>query len=153
MTDPRFAADSQFITPRRARRCFTGSGSFHTIPVMSGTSVHTPSKPSTRSRPVVSTPTRKPRRQPPYHVILWDDDDHTYEYVIEMLGSLFGHRSEQAFQFAKEVDTSGRSVIDTTTKERAELKRDQIGAYGADWRIPRCKGAMSATIEPAPDPG
>ena len=25
------------------------------------------------------------RRQPPYHVVLLNDDDHTYEYVMEML--------------------------------------------------------------------
>ena len=28
---------------------------------------------------------------PRYHVILFDDDEHTYEYVIEMLMDLFGH--------------------------------------------------------------
>ena len=28
---------------------------------------------------------QKAKRQPPYHVILWNDDDHSYEYVIQML--------------------------------------------------------------------
>ncbi len=92
-----------------------------------------------------------PRRQPPYHVVLLDDDDHTYEYVIEMLGKLFGHNKNKAYMMAREVDTTGRVIVDTTTKERAELKRDQIHAYGADWRLKRCKGSMRATIEPAPD--
>lgn len=87
--------------------------------------------------------------QPPYHVILLDDDDHSYEYVIEMLGDLFGHSAEQAFLMAREVDTSGRVIVCTTSLERAELKRDQIHACGADWRIARCKGSMSAYIEPA----
>jgi ATP-dependent Clp protease adaptor protein ClpS len=36
----------------------------------------------------------------------------------------------------------------TTTKEHAELKRDQIHAYGRDGLIERCKGSMWATIEP-----
>ncbi len=89
------------------------------------------------------------RRQPPYHVVLLNDDDHTYEYVIEMLQKLFGHPPWKGFQLAKEVDTSGRVIVDTTTKERAELKRDQIHAFGADPRLPRCKGSMSATIEPS----
>jgi ATP-dependent Clp protease adaptor protein ClpS len=92
-----------------------------------------------------------PRRLPPYHVVLHDDDDHTYEYVIRMLGELFGHGRIKAFLLAHEVDTTGRVIVDTTTKERAELKRDQIHAYGADWRLERSKGSMSATIEPAPD--
>jgi ATP-dependent Clp protease adaptor protein ClpS len=91
----------------------------------------------------------RPKVQPPYHVVLLDDDDHTYDYVIEMLQKLFGHSKEQSFLMACEVDTTGRVIVDTTTKERAELKREQIHAYGADWRMPRCKGSMSAAIEPA----
>ena len=35
--------------------------------------------------------------------------------------------------------------------QRAEFKRDQIHAYGADWRLTRSQGAMSATIEPSQD--
>jgi len=92
----------------------------------------------------------QPRRQPPYQVVLLDDDDHTYEYVIEMLGKLFGYSVPRALGMAKEVDTTGRVIVETTTLERAELKRDQIHAYGPDWRLPRSKGSMSALIEPAP---
>ena len=105
--------------------------------------------------PVVDVKTKsktdeKVKRLPPYNVILHDDDDHTYDYVIEMLRKLFGHPVERAFQMACEVDGTGRVIVDTTTKERAEFKRDQIHAYGADWRLDRCKGSMSASIEPAP---
>jgi ATP-dependent Clp protease adaptor protein ClpS len=91
----------------------------------------------------------KVRKQPPYHVILLNDDDHSYGYVIQMLQELFGHPPEKGFTLAKEVDTAGRVIVDTTSRERAELKRDQIHAYGPDRDIPRCKGSMSATIEPA----
>jgi ATP-dependent Clp protease adaptor protein ClpS len=89
------------------------------------------------------------KRQPPYHVILLNDDDHTYQYVIHMLQKLFGHSPETGYQMAKEVDSKGRVIVDTTTLERAELKRDQIHAFGPDPLIPRCKGSMSAEIEPA----
>ena len=89
------------------------------------------------------------KRQPPYHVILLNDNDHTYQYVIHMLQKLFGHPPETGFQMAKEVDTKGRVIVDTTSLERAELKRDQIHAFGPDPLIPRCKGSMSAAIEPA----
>ena len=84
-----------------------------------------------------------------WHVVLLDDDDHTYDYVIEMLGKLFGHGLETAFQMACEVDATGRVIVDTTTLERAELKRDQIHAYGRDWRLERSQGSMSATLERA----
>jgi len=89
---------------------------------------------------------------PQYHVILWDDNDHSYEYVIEMLIKIFSHSVEVAFKMAREVDTCGRVIVETTSMERAEFKRDQIHAYGSDWRIPHCKGSMSATIEPFEDP-
>ena len=91
----------------------------------------------------------KPLHIPKYHVVLFDDDEHTYDYVIEMLTQIFRHSHITAFQMACEVDTTGRVIVDTTTKERAELKRDQIHAYGPDWRIPHCMGSMSAIIEPA----
>ena len=89
------------------------------------------------------------RRQPPYHVVLLNDDDHTYDYVIRMLKELFGYPEEKGFQLAKEVDTHGRVIVCTTSMERAELKRDQIHSFGADPLIERCQGSMSATIEPA----
>jgi ATP-dependent Clp protease adaptor protein ClpS len=92
---------------------------------------------------------QKTRSLPLYHVILLNDDDHSYEYVITMLQQLFGYPREKGYQLAKEVDTTGRAIVDTTTKERAELKRDQIHAFGPDPLIPRCKGSMSAIIEPA----
>jgi len=89
------------------------------------------------------------KRQPPYQVILWNDNDHTYEYVIKMLMELFAHPPEKGFLMAREVDTQGRVVVLTTTREHAELKRDQIHAYGKDVLIAGCKGSMWATIEPA----
>ena len=91
----------------------------------------------------------KPKRQPPYHVILWDDDDHSFGYVIGMMQELFGYPRERGNQIAEEVDTQGRAVVITTTKEHAELKRDQIHAYGKDKQIDDCQGSMWATIEPA----
>ena len=92
-------------------------------------------------------PTR-PKQQPRYHVILWDDQDHTFDYVIMMTQQLFGATFERAMQLAKEVDTAGRAVCLTTTREHAELKRDQIHAFGKDPLLARCSGSMSASIEP-----
>jgi ATP-dependent Clp protease adaptor protein ClpS len=92
----------------------------------------------------------KPRRQPRYHVVLWNDDDHTYEYVVAMLQRLFGHSSERGFTLAREVDTRGRAIVLTTTREHAELKRDQIRGFGADRMLARSRGSMAASIEPEP---
>jgi ATP-dependent Clp protease adaptor protein ClpS len=89
------------------------------------------------------------KRQPPYNVILLNDDDHSFDYVIRMLKELFGHPEPKGYLMALEVHETGRVIVCTTSMERAELKRDQIHAYGPDPLIPRCKGAMSAYIEPA----
>jgi len=106
-------------------------------------------EPLVGSRPKLETkPTDQTRKQPRYHVLLWDDDDHTYEYVIRMVRQLFGHTLEKAYELACEVDKIGKAICLTTTKEHAELKRDQIHAFGKDTLISRCKGSMSATIEP-----
>jgi len=91
---------------------------------------------------------KKQKRQPRYHVILWNDDDHSYDYVIDMMLSLFGHSPQQGYRIAYEVDHAGRAICLTTTREHAELKRDQIHAFGKDRQINRCLGSMSATIEP-----
>jgi ATP-dependent Clp protease adaptor protein ClpS len=90
----------------------------------------------------------RPKRQPRYNVILWNDDDHTYDYVIRMMGDLFGHSPEKGMQIATAVDKTGRAICLTTTREHAELKRDQIHAFGRDVLMERCKGSMKASIEP-----
>jgi ATP-dependent Clp protease adaptor protein ClpS len=92
----------------------------------------------------------KTKRQPPYNVVLLDDDDHTYEYVIGMLQQLFGYPREKGYQMAREVDSTGRVIVLTTSKEHAELKQDQIHAFGPDpYSSRECKGSMTAIIEPA----
>ena len=90
---------------------------------------------------------KKPKRQPRYHVILWDDDDHSYDYVVRMMEEIFHFPEEKGFLIAREVDKSGRAICLTTTLEHAELKRDQIHAYGKDTLIKRCKGSMKASIQ------
>jgi len=92
---------------------------------------------------------RPPRRQPRYNVIVWNDDDHTYAYVIAMLMQLFGHTKETAKKMAEEVDATGKAIVLTTTMEHAELKRDQVHAFGTDSLVDECVGSMWATIEPA----
>jgi|SRR5579884_3569110 len=86
---------------------------------------------------------------PLFHVVLLDDDDHTYDYVIEMLQRLFIMSRDAAFEHAREVDEAGRTIVITCELPEAEFARDQIHSYGADHRLPRSRGSMSAIIEPA----
>jgi ATP-dependent Clp protease adaptor protein ClpS len=103
-------------------------------------------------KPSVSPATEVVERErlvPLYSVVLLDDNDHTYDYVIEMLQKIFIFSLEQAYRHAEEVDRCGRTVLITCQLAEAEFARDQIHAYGPDWRLPRSKGSMSAVIEPA----
>jgi len=92
---------------------------------------------------------KKPTPLPLFHVVLLDDNDHSVEYVVEMLKVLFAHPTEKGVDMAKTVDQQGRVIVFTTHKELAELKRDQIHSYGADQAVPTCKGSMSSIIQPA----
>src|SRR5258705_3083712 len=93
--------------------------------------------------------TEESRTVPLYRVVLLDDDDHTYDYVIEMLQKIFIFSLDQAYRHAEEVDRAGRTVLITCELKEAEWSRDQIHAYGPDWRLPRSQGSMSAVVEPA----
>jgi ATP-dependent Clp protease adaptor protein ClpS len=109
-------------------------------------------KPSVK--PEFSTPTRKSTSAPPdltplFHVVLLNDDDHTYDYVVEMLATIFCVSPAAAFHHAVEVDTTGRTIVMTCEREQAEFGRDQIHKYGADPRMAKSQGSMSAIIEPA----
>jgi ATP-dependent Clp protease adaptor protein ClpS len=104
---------------------------------------------STTQKQVETKEKNKPKQQPRYHVILWDDPNHTYDYVVRMMQELFGHSIEKGLEIATMVDKTGRAICLTTTKEHAELKRDQIHAYGSDpLSSSSIKGSMKASIEP-----
>jgi ATP-dependent Clp protease adaptor protein ClpS len=66
-----------------------------------------------------------------------------------MLQKIFVFSLEQAYRHAEEVDNAGRTVLITCELREAEFARDQIHAYGPDWRLARSKGSMSAVVEPA----
>jgi ATP-dependent Clp protease adaptor protein ClpS len=102
---------------------------------------------STTLAPEIET-TERDELTPVYNVVLLDDDDHTYDYVIEMLQALFVFSHEQAYRHAVEVDTHGRTILLTCALPEAEYARDQVHAFGPDRRMARSKGSMSAVVEP-----
>jgi len=82
-----------------------------------------------------------------WQVVLEDDDFHTYQYVIEMLGKILNYSQEKAFALARIVDANGRVVVYTNSKTLCEEMQTQIHSYGADPRIENSKGSMTAIIE------
>ncbi len=101
-----------------------------------------------KTQPAVR-PQKRIEQLPPYHVVLLDDSEHTYQYVMEMLTAIFGYGAERTYAYAREVDRNGRVIVYTTHRELAELKREQILAFGCDPRLSNSRGSMGALIEPA----
>ena len=93
----------------------------------------------------------KTRRIPPYNVILENDDDHSFEFVVQTLIKALGYAVEKCFQLMLEAHEKGRAVVWTGPKEVAELKAEQIRTFHeireADGKQ---LGPLGCTIEPAP---
>jgi ATP-dependent Clp protease adaptor protein ClpS len=104
----------------------------------------------TRTNPTtIEQTSSEPALEPLYHLILLDDNDHTYQYVVELLGRVLGYAPAKAFALACVVDSQGRAIVETSSKERVMRHQERIHTFGADPRIPHCAGSMSAIIEPA----
>jgi ATP-dependent Clp protease adaptor protein ClpS len=84
-----------------------------------------------------------------YHVIILNDEEHTLEYVVEMLQVTVRLSAEAALACTLEADSTGSSIVYTCGLEEAETKRDMIHAYGPDWRLPHSRGSVAAVVEPA----
>jgi len=111
------------------------------------------------AEPIVTTQTApksktdvetRTRRQPPYHVVILNDEEHSFDYVIELLTKLFGHPLATAEELTLRIHHTGRAIVLTTHREKAELKREQVLAYGPDPRMSISKGPLGCYIEPAP---
>jgi ATP-dependent Clp protease adaptor protein ClpS len=89
------------------------------------------------------------QREKLYHVIILNDEEHSFDYVIEMLQSVFGFSYATAMTHTVEADATGSSIVMTTGLTEAEKKRDMIHAYGPDWRMPNSRGPVTALVEPA----
>ena len=84
---------------------------------------------------------------PLFKVVLFDDDEHTYDYVVEMLVDCCSLSKESAFRCAVEVDLSGRTTVFYGTVSECRRRCDRIHAYGADPRLPRSRGSMRAEVQ------
>ncbi|MFL5328157.1 MAG: ATP-dependent Clp protease adaptor ClpS [Gemmataceae bacterium] len=109
------------------------------------------------TEPVVTTTRPKPGQKskqkllPPYHVIILNDDDHSFDFVIHVLREVFGFPVEKAFLHTLETHEKGRSVVWTGPKEVAELKAEQVATFHEIRQRDAAKlGPIGCVIEPAP---
>ena len=93
----------------------------------------------------------KPRQQPPYAVVLFNDDEHSFMYVIETLMKVFGYPSEKSYALTLQIHNDGRGIVWSGSLEVAELKRDQIRSAGPDFYAQnKVEFPLGVTVEPLP---
>lgn len=103
---------------------------------------------TTKTEPREETHTR---RVPPYNVILENDDHHSMEFVIAVLGKALGYSLERSFQLMMQAHTTGRAVVWTGPREVAELKADQIHSFSETRERDGAQlGPLGCSVEPAP---
>ena len=92
----------------------------------------------------------KTRRQPPYAVILHNDDVNSMEFVVAVLRKVFGYTVEKCVELMLEAHEKGRAAVWVGPLEVAELKADQIRSCGPD-PDQKSKGAqpLGVSVEPA----
>lgn len=93
----------------------------------------------------------KPKRLPPYGVVVLNDDLHTFQYVIHCFMKVFGYSPERSSQLAWEIHRGGRAIVWCGPKEVAELKRDLIRSAGPDfYALKKVDFPLGVLIEPLP---
>ena len=104
-----------------------------------------------RARPKVD-PQGKPRRLPPYAVIIENDDEHSFGYVIDALRRVFGYGWFKAFRLTMRAHVQGCAAVWTGPLEVAEFKRERIRSIGPDFRGRRpVYFPLGCAIEPVSD--
>jgi ATP-dependent Clp protease adaptor protein ClpS len=84
---------------------------------------------------------------PKSKVVLLNDEDHTYDYVVEVLTKTCKLSKTQAFKCAVEVDLNGRSIVFYGDKEQCQSLSAKINSFGPDHRMPRSMGSMQSEVE------
>lgn len=83
-------------------------------------------------------PQRKPRKLPPFKVLLHNDDVNTVDHVVRAILKLTTLGLQQAVLRTLEAHESGVALLLTTHKERAELYCEQFASL-----------SLTVTMEPA----
>lgn len=94
----------------------------------------------------------KPKRQPPYAVVLHNDDINGMDFVVGALRKVFHYGRLKAIRMMMQAHVTGRAIVWTGSLEVAELKAEQLKSCGADPMM-KAHGASSlgVSIEPLPN--
>ena len=81
---------------------------------------------------------------PNWNVIFLNDDYHSFNFVIEVIMTLFKKTFPEAYVLTVYIHKTGQAIITTCSKERALLYEEQVSGMKEGE-----KGAIGCVIEPA----
>jgi ATP-dependent Clp protease adaptor protein ClpS len=84
------------------------------------------------------------KRPKAYHVMLYNDDYTTMEFVVYVLETIFHHARERAEQIMLDVHQRGKGVAGTYTRDIAETKALQARTLASEHQYP-----LKCVAEPA----
>jgi ATP-dependent Clp protease adaptor protein ClpS len=84
-----------------------------------------------------------------WHVVLLNTDDHTFEFVVTLIMTVFNKDADEAYAHTIQIHKEGRSILATTHRERAELYKEQVHAFGADEMMKKNPRPLPCELEPA----
>ena len=61
-----------------------------------------------------------------WELIMWNDDVHSFLYVIVALMQICGHTKELAERLANEVHNEGKAIVEVGDKETLQKYKDQL---------------------------
>jgi ATP-dependent Clp protease adaptor protein ClpS len=86
---------------------------------------------------------------PRYAILLHNDDHNSMDFVVQVLNRVFNYPIDKCIEHMVEAHHKGKSVVWVGTLEVAELKADQMIAYGPDPNSTSSKcEPLRVTIEP-----
>lgn len=97
-----------------------------TIPPLSNTAEPAVAEPQTQTD-------EREQVQPPWEVVVFNDEEHSYQYVIMVFVRVLQISTERALDLAYEIDNCGEAVVaGGLTQQKAEAIASAIAGYGPD---------------------
>ncbi len=114
-------------------------------PVETAPPIIKPAQPRRKTRPQATT---KPKAQPPYAVVLHNDDVNGVDFVVRTLRKVFRYGLVKAIKLTMQAHFYGKAVVWSGMKEHAEFKADQLRSCGPDpMMVHKGAAALGVTIE------
>jgi ATP-dependent Clp protease adaptor protein ClpS len=99
-----------------------------------------------------SRPSPRTKNQPPYAVVLHNDDINRFEWVIGVLTRVLRCGGMKAFWLVMKAHVGGRAIVWSGSLEVAELKAEQIRGVGPDpQKVSAGAMPLQTSVEPLPD--